>query len=124
MVGFLDIKKYNFAEHMVFYIYVFGLINIVTALFTPLAMLFEISYSTISLLISPFSVLLISWYYKRCFRLTRGEICLKTILAIPLFGIFQVILMVVLILVIVAGIYIFDPEWLSDLSLANYGKSM
>ncbi len=41
---FINVKHYNFSEHVIFYVYAFGLMNILTALFTPVMMYFEISF--------------------------------------------------------------------------------
>ncbi|WP_164510842.1 DUF3667 domain-containing protein [Nonlabens xiamenensis] len=120
-IVFLDIKKFNFAEHIVFYIYVLGWFNIVIAISTPLIMLFNIPYSFMSFLISLFSVVMIAWSYKACFQLNFGQTLLKTLFAILLYGVVQLIFILIIISIVMAGLYFFSPETLTDFKIFTSG---
>lgn len=117
LIIFLDIKKYNFSEHMIFYIYVFGLSNIFTACFTPFMIGFDIPYSILSMMFSVLSIVQISWYYKRCFKLTMGQTILKVLLAIMLFPAVQLVFILFFTATVLGFIYLFQPEWLAQFNV-------
>jgi IS4 transposase len=114
---FIDSRKYNFSEHLVFCIYVFGLLNIFTFLLTPLVIGFEIDYQVISLIITPLSIIQFAWYYKRCFQLDTGQIVLKTFIALIIFQIISVIYLVFFVVIIIGLIFLIQPELLTSITI-------
>lgn len=114
---FIDIRKYNFSEHLVFCIYIFGFINILTFLLTPLVIGFAIDYQVISLIITPFSIVQFAWYYKRCFQLNLGQIVLKTLIAMIVFQIISVIYLLFFVAIIIGLIYLIQPELLKTITI-------
>ncbi len=117
LIVFLDVKKYNFSEHFIFFIYVFGLINIITALFTPIMIWTSMPYQVFTSIVTVLSIIQITWYYKRCFNLSTSQSILKVLIAIPLFVIIQAVYMLLIIFIAIAGIYFIQPEWISNLKI-------
>lgn len=112
-IVFLDIKKYNLTEHLILYVYVFGLVNIVTFLATPLMIGFDIPYQIVSLGLTPLIFLQVAWYYKRCFKLDIQQTVLKGLLAIIVFNVVSVILMIIITTIVVAFIFFLNPDILN-----------
>lgn len=117
-------KKYNFVEHLVLYGYVFGLINIIIALFTPVVIAASLNYFKMSSVLSMVSFLLIGWYYKRVFQLTFWKTVWKTILLIILYFIVQTIISLIIGIIIIAGIVVFYPEALESLKINIDGTQL
>jgi hypothetical protein len=115
-IVFLDSKKYNFSEHLIFSIYVFGLLNILTFLFTPFMIGFDIPYMVILLVLTPLTFLQFAWYYKRCFQLSFGQTALKSLIAVVVFQ-FVVSFYVLIFIAIGLGIlYIMQPQIFSNVN--------
>ncbi|PPK93592.1 uncharacterized protein DUF3667 [Nonlabens xylanidelens] len=110
---FLDIRKYNFTEHLILYVYVFALVNIVTFVATPLMIGFDIPYQMVSLALTPFIFLQVAWYYKRCFKLDVQQTVLKGLLAIIVFNVISAILMIIVIIIAVALLFFFNSDLLN-----------
>ncbi len=109
---FLDIRKYNFVEHLILFVYAFGLLNMVTVIFTPLMIVLDISYGATSIPISLISVIQIGWYYKRIFKLSLGQTVLKAILSSIIFSTLQIIFIIITAVFVLGGIYLINPEYL------------
>lgn len=107
---FINLKIYNFSEHVIFYVYAFGLMNILTAFFTPVMMACSISFMNFSLPIALFSFIQIAWYYKRVFKLGFGKIVLKTLIAIPVYLIINLLYLLILCLIILGIVMLFFPD--------------
>jgi len=118
LIIFSDTKKYNFTEHLIFFIYVYGLSNIIISLFTPLFIIFEVSFQTSSIILAPISLIQIGWYYKRCFKLTITKSIVKTILIFLLYTVMQLFLILFLGMIAIGMIYLFNPEFLSNIKIA------
>lgn len=117
-------KKYNFVEHLVLFGYVFGLINIITVLFTPIVIIGSLNYFTMSSVLSVFSFLLMGWYYKRVFLLTFWQSLWRTLLMTFYYFIIQSIIVTVLITIIIAGIALLQPELLQELNINLNGEKL
>ncbi|WP_158441673.1 DUF3667 domain-containing protein [Nonlabens dokdonensis] len=114
---FIDTRKYNFSEHLVFCIYIFGFINILTFLLTPLVIGFTIDYQVISLIITPLTIVQFAWYYKRCFQLNLGQIVLKTLIAMIVFQIISVIYLIFFVVIIIGLTFLIRPELLKSITI-------
>jgi len=117
LIIFSDIKKYNFTEHLIFFIYLYGLSNIIVSLFTPVFIIFKVSFQTSSIILGPLSLIQIGWYYKRCFKLTLTKSIIKTILMFLLYNVFQFILLLFVAVIAIGIIYLFNPEFLGDIKI-------
>lgn len=107
---FINYKTYNLSEHVILYVYAFGLMNVVTAISTPLLMYFNISFLNFTVPVAFLSTIQIAWYYKRIFKMSLGKIILKTMIAIPIYLIVNLIY-IALVAALIFGIFkIFIPE--------------
>jgi hypothetical protein len=114
---FIDLRKYNFSEQVIFYVYAFGFTNIFTALLTPLMLWLDITYMSIAIPLTLISLVQISWYYKRIFQLSLGKIVLKALIAIPVYLIINIIYIILLIVIIVLILMFFYPDLLQNIEI-------
>nr|WP_042290103.1 hypothetical protein [Nonlabens ulvanivorans] len=117
-------KSYNFVEHLVLFGYVFGLINLITVLLTPVIILTSLNYFQMTSILSVFSFLLIGWYYKRIFKLSFWKTVWKTILMTILYFITQFIITLIIGMIIIAVIVIFYPDLLEGLNIKLNGTQL
>jgi hypothetical protein len=124
-IVFVNLQMYNFSEQVVFYVYAFGITNVLTAIFTPFMFLFDISLMTFSIFSGILSVIQIAWYYKRVFELSLGGIILKTLLVIPIYLMINTIYIRILILTEVGIILLFFPGITAmNLKIRNDGQTL
>lgn len=121
---FIDKRYYNFVEHLILYVYAFGLINILTGLFCPFMFLFHIKFSVFSLPSFFISIFLLSWYYKRIFKLTFWQTILRTFIASIVYSILQLIATVIIVGVIVLITYLINPDILQNLNFEINGTNL
>jgi hypothetical protein len=104
-ITFWGRRFYNFTEHVVFFLYTYAHIFLVT---TPISILlmyvsFDV-YSYWSLITFPAMFLYNAWCYKRCFKLDISTTILKSLVAIVvLIGIFLIFMILIVLLAITGG---------------------
>ncbi|WP_105071118.1 DUF3667 domain-containing protein [Nonlabens arenilitoris] len=117
-------RSYNFVEHLVLFGYVFGLINLVTVLLTPVIIMTSMNYFQMSSILSVFSFILIGWYYKRIFKLSFWKTVWKTILMTFLYFIVQSVITLIIGIIVIAGIVIFYPDLLEGININLNGTQL
>ncbi|MGB5982243.1 MAG: DUF3667 domain-containing protein [Nonlabens sp.] len=107
---FMNLKKYNFSEHLIFYVYAFGFSNILFALCTPLLLIFDIEFLILFAMTTVFNLVQITYYYKRVFNLNWSRLILKMIIALHLYAVVNLIYSALLALLIFGIVKLFIPD--------------
>ncbi len=97
---FKNKKKYNYAEHLVFNLYTYSQVSIVSILLYCFTLWNEELFA--ATLVSAIGILIVYYGYvaKRVFRLTFAQLCIKTLffiaLSIPIYIIVMLLVLVIL----------------------------
>jgi hypothetical protein len=84
-ITFLD-KKYNYTEHVIIYLYSMSLLSIISVVLAQIVLLImPTTYLLFSLTIWIIMFIYHSYILKRIFKLTLGNLVLKSIIALALF---------------------------------------
>ena len=89
-IVFFNIKKYNYTEHLVIFMYIIAQTTIVSSIVVILFSIFGFNLLTISSLMYPFVLLYSAYCLKRLYKFNLSEIVLKTFLFIPVLLVFYV----------------------------------
>ncbi|MGJ8685225.1 MAG: DUF3667 domain-containing protein [Nonlabens sp.] len=117
-------KSYNYVEHLVLFGYVYGVINILTILSTPIIIIGSFNFLDFSYISLIINILLIAWYYKRIFKLSLWNTALKTLLMTILYFIIQTVLMTIVGILAIVIIKWFYPEVLEGLKFNVNGTEL
>lgn len=91
-IVFFNHRQFNFAEHNLIYFYTYSQTAIITVLFIPIILLFNIEYGYYAIFTF---IIMLSYHFfalKRIFKLTIKQIILKTLLFIPVLFIFYIVI--------------------------------
>lgn len=105
-ITFFNVKKYNYTEHLVIFMFVsaqLSIIGVVLMLFTAIT---GVSLMVIGAIIYPIYIIYSAYCLKRLYKLDFGEIILKTFFFIFIAS----ILFIVLTIIFYAGFYFINPE--------------
>ena len=102
-ITFFNIKKYNYTEHLVIYIYTQAQVTIVGFVFTIAALLLGVPFMYIGFVMLPLMVIYIAYCLKRLYNLSFPSIILRTLFFSLIFGVFLVIFIAV-----ATGIYLYN----------------
>lgn len=92
---FLKVRKYNYSEHLVMFMYISSQTTILSALVTLIAGVIGLSLGTISIITLPLQILFSAYCLKRLYTLSLGGIILRTLLFLFLLGVVFVLVSVV-----------------------------
>jgi hypothetical protein len=111
-IVFFNIKKYNYTEHLVIYMYLLAQATIISSIITIIAVNLGQNIGTIGLgFVIPFQILYSAYCLKRLFKLSILGITLRTLFFLLVLSIFFILFSIAM----VAGIYIFgDIEMLRN----------
>jgi hypothetical protein len=116
-IVFYNYKEYNYAEHNLIYFYTYSQTSILTVLFIPVILIFDIDYMIYAIITF---VIMISYHFfalKRIFQLSTKQIFIKTLLFIPVGFMFY------LIIILLGGILTFGYLILSGkLNMAAFAQ--
>lgn len=106
-IVFFNYKQFNYAEHNLIYFYTYSQTSILTILFIPFVLIFNVEYVYYTLL----SIIIMFGYHffalKRIFQLSLKKIILKTLLFIPVgfafYMIFSIIMVVVVMIYLISS---------------------
>ena len=102
-ITFFNIKKYNYTEHLVVYMYTQAQVTIVGFVFTIGALLLGMPFMFIGFLMLPLMVIYIAYCLKRLYNLSIGGIILRTLFFGFISGFFLVVFVA-----ISMGIYLYN----------------
>jgi len=102
-IVFFNIKKYNYTELLVIFMYIFAQISIISIITTLIFAIFGISYLTISYILPPLYILYSAYCLKLLYTLDFRRIALKT-----LFFLLMLIIVVVLFIILYGIILYFN----------------
>ena len=94
-------KKYNFTEHIVIYLYSMSFTSIVSIILTIITAWLSINYLIFSIVLYVLMFIYHCYLLKRVFKLTAGQLVLKTLLFIPLFFLFYITITIVVVVVMI-----------------------
>ena len=94
-------KKYNFTEHIVIYLYSMSFTSIVSIILTIITAWLSIDYLIFSIVLYVLMFIYHCYLLKRVFKLTAGQLVLKTLLFIPLFFLFYITITIVVVVVMI-----------------------
>lgn len=109
-ITFFNIKKFNYTEHLVIFMFVSSQISIIGVILMLLTATTGVSIMTISVIILPVYIIYSAYCLKRLYKLDVGEIILKTFFF--LFVLFA--LYIIFIIVFFGSFYLIDPEGLKE----------
>ena len=98
-IVFFNLKKYNYTEHLVIFMYISAQLSILSAILVILGAFFQLSIGTVSILTLPLQIFYSAYCLKRLYRLNIQGIILRTL-------IFLLVLAVIFIIIIIAYVAI------------------
>lgn len=102
-VVFLD-KKYNFTEHVIIYLYTMSLMSIISVFVAQVVLLLiPASYFVFSLMIFPLMFIYHCYAVKKIFKLSIGNLILKSIVALCLFFVAYIVITIVVFAIMFAA---------------------
>jgi len=87
---FINIKKFNYTEHLVIFMYIIAQVSIFAGILNIIAAMSGISLGALVYVTFPFQILYSAYCLKRLYRLTLGGIVLRTLLFIVILVIFVI----------------------------------
>lgn len=96
-ITFLKVKKYNYTEHLVIFMYIQAQISIVSLFYLVGLLILGVSFMVLSISIIPLMILYSAFCLKRLYGLNFQEIIFRTLIFLIIFGVFMVLLMVIFI---------------------------
>jgi len=112
-ITFFNIKKYNYTEHLVIFMFISAQLSIFGAVLMLLSAITGISIMIVSQIVTLLYLIYSAYCLKRLYKLDVGEIILKTLF----FIVISTILTIILILLFFGSFYLIDPE-----GLIEFGK--
>jgi hypothetical protein len=95
-VVFFNLKKFNYTEHLVIFMYILSHVTIISAIITLFAALFGLTIGTLAIVFTlPYQIIYSAYCLKRLFGLSLKGIILRTILFLVLLGILMLIIVII-----------------------------
>jgi hypothetical protein len=95
-IVFFNLKKFNYTEHLVIFMYILSHVTIISAIITLFAALFGLTIGTLAIVFTlPYQIIYSAYCLKRLFGLSLKAIILRTILFLVLLGILMLIIAIV-----------------------------
>ena len=95
-ITFLKIKKYNYTEHLVIFMYIQAQISIISLFYTVGLLILGVPFIVLSYLIIPLMIVYSAFCLKRLYSLNFQEIILRTLIFLIILGIFMVLLVIII----------------------------
>ncbi len=95
-ITFLKIKKYNYTEHLVIFMYIQAQISIISLFYTVGLLILGVPFIVLSYLIIPLMIVYSAFCLKRLYGLNFQEIILRTLIFLIILGVFMVILTIIM----------------------------
>lgn len=112
-ITFFNIKKYNYTEQLVIFMFISAQISNISVLLMLSSAAIGFSIMTITSIVLPIYVIYSAYCLKRLYKLDFGEIILRTFLFLVILTVLSIILMIAFF----GGFYLIDPE-----GLLEFGK--
>jgi len=115
LAGYLvykNLRTFNFTEHFIFSLYIWGFYNIITTIFTLPIVILPSEFGLLTLLPILFNIFHVFYAYKRIFRLSLGRSFLKAVFYS--FIVSTLFFFLIIIAIIIVGLFLvnFFPEYL------------
>ena len=102
-IVFLD-KKYNFTEHVIIYLYSMSLVSVVSVFAAQTVLILAPdSYLLFSLLSWPLMFLYHCYILKRIFKLSYGNLILKSIIFLAIFFVIYIVISILIFVIMIAS---------------------
>lgn len=98
-ITFYDIKKYNYTEYLVIFIYIQAQISITSAVLVVLLVSLSVPATVVSFGIIPLMIFYSAYCLKRTLNLTNGNMLVKTMIFFAILGVLFIISTVVMAIV-------------------------
>ncbi len=95
---FLKVKRYNYTEHLVMFMYILSQISIVGAIIQLSSAIFDVTLGTTSLIVLPLQVIYSAYCLKRLYKLSLKGIVLRTLLFLSILILFLIIVSIITVL--------------------------
>ena len=95
-ITFIKIKKYNYTEHLVIFMYVQAQISIVSLFYLVGLLILGVPFMALSLSMFPLMILYAAYCLKRLYNLNFQEIILRTLIFMIILAVFMIILTVII----------------------------
>ncbi|MCF6280294.1 MAG: DUF3667 domain-containing protein [Flavobacteriaceae bacterium] len=119
-ITFFNIKKYNYTEHLVIFMFISAQITIIGVIIMLSFTIIGVSLMTVTVIISPLYIIYSTYALKRLYKFDFGEIILRTFLFIFVAS----IIFIALTIIFYAGFYFIDPEGFIEFMDAQTQKGL
>lgn len=109
-ITFFNVKKYNYTEHLVIFMFVSAQLSIIGVMIMLFTAITGISLMIVGAIIYPVYIFYSAYCLKRLYKLDLGEIILKTFLFIIVLTIFIIVSSIVFF----GSFYLINPEGLKE----------
>ncbi|PHR71635.1 MAG: hypothetical protein COA67_06370 [Lutibacter sp.] len=109
-ITFFNIKKYNYTEHLVVFMFITAQLSIIGVILMLFSAVLGTSIMVISTIVLPIYIIYSAYCLKRLYKLDVGEIILKTFFLIFVLTILTIIITIVFF----GGFYLINPEGLKE----------
>lgn len=94
-ISFVGLKKFNYTELIVVFLYWQSQTSVITAIIIILAAMFGVANGVVSMIFLPLMVLYAAYILKRLYQLSFGEIVARTLLFLVVLGVVMVIFTII-----------------------------
>ncbi|MEH6536322.1 MAG: DUF3667 domain-containing protein [Psychroserpens sp.] len=98
-VTFVGLKKFNYTELIVVFLYWQSQLSIITAFIIVITAMFGVQQALLSMIFLPFMILYAAYTFKRLYKLSFGKIILRTLLFLGVLGVFMVIITIIVMII-------------------------
>jgi hypothetical protein len=98
-ISFIGLKKFNYTELIVVFLYWQSQTSIISALVIVITAMFGVANGVISMIFLPLMILYAAYILKRLYKLTFGEIVVRTLLFMAILGIVMVIATIIVVVI-------------------------
>jgi len=116
-IVYKNCRKYNFTEHLILLVYIFGFFNIYSSILTVIGVYLGVDFVFISLILSPLPFFHMFYAYHKIFEISLQRSILKAVFYFLLSGLIYSIVIVVMSLLVAFIIAEFYPEFIESLKL-------
>ena len=122
LVGYLiyrNCKRYNFTEHLILSVYVFGFYNIYASILTVIGVYLGGDFGIMSIVLSPLPFLHMFYAYHKIFEISLQRTLLKAIFYVMLSGITYAIVIIIISILFALIVTQFFPEFIESFKIKN-----
>jgi hypothetical protein len=114
-IVFFNIKKFNYTEHLVIFMYIIGQLSVLGSLIIIPSALLGVKMGLVTPFVLVLQIAYSAYCLKRLYSLSIKGIFLRTLLFLAVLIIFYIIS----IILVMTGVFIFEPEWFKELREAQ-----